>query len=87
MIGLLTGLSLRTWLIIGGVGAVLALGGAIYLKGRSDESSASTIQQQSKTIETLRDRSKTNAEINSADDARLCASLGGVFDAASGKCL
>jgi hypothetical protein len=87
MIGLLTGLSLRTWLIIAAVGAVLAAAGAIYAKGRSDATSATTIEQQSKTIETLRDRSKTDAEINSADDARLCSALGGVYDAAIGKCL
>lgn len=79
MIGFFTGLSLRTWLISGAIVAVVALLGGTYFAGRRSmnaEWEAATLQ---KSVEALRERAKTDAQVHSMPDNQLCALLGGKF--------
>lgn len=67
--------------IVVGAGLVLTLS---YTYGRFVGAQAERSAALQKSVEILRERSKTNEEVRTMDDAALCRQLGGVWN--SGTC-
>lgn len=62
---------------VGGVLAVLAVAGAIYVKGRVDGRASLLSGLAEDRITILKDGKEIDDEVHAADDAVLCALLGG----------
>lgn len=85
MIGLIARL-IPQWLAWGAAGLVtlmLAFGGG-YVKGRSDGRAIAAKASLQATLNQLKERGATDAQINDMGTADLCRLLGGVY--VNGKC-
>lgn len=74
------------YLKLGGVvlaALILGFGGG-YIKGRSDGAEIGRTATLQQSVNNLRERKAGDEAIRNMDDARLCASIGGVFQ--DGEC-
>lgn len=80
----------KHWRLVAIAVAVLAVIGAgfgLVQYGKAVERAEWETKILQKSVDALRQRRDTNADVQSFDDADLCRALGGMPDKASGKCL
>lgn len=79
-------MSARLWLTLGGLSALALVlvwsHTSAYQRGKTDERAATL----SRSVEILRERSRTDEEIRALDTAGLCRALGGQWLPDDGTC-
>ncbi|MDH6229590.1 hypothetical protein M2281_000162 [Mesorhizobium soli] len=68
---------MREYLVIGGAVIAIALLGISHWQGFQRGAASERAATLTRSIDLIRERSKTNAEINRLDAAGLCRELGG----------
>ena len=69
----------KNWMPIALAGGILLGVGAIYLKGRSDESATADAKSTKATVKQLKERNVTDAKVEAMSDPELCRAINGVW--------
>lgn len=75
---------LRLWASLAGVVAVMGLLTFSHVKAYHEGAASERQATLARSVEVLRERNATDAQIRNMDDAGLCRALGGMF--ADGAC-
>ncbi len=70
-------MTFRLWAYLAGIAAVAALVVGIYTYGYQRGAASERLAVLTRSVDVLRQRNQTDAEIRNMDRAELCAALGG----------
>ncbi len=75
---------IRLIVVLGALATVIAVAGAMYMKGRGDGYASAQVEARQQLIDQITERNRIDEDVRNMSSADLCRRLGGVY--VNGEC-